>query len=62
MKRNVVQNAASSSGNYEEEPTSEKTPRNRERPEVTKSTKMKKKKGKLASKLTERDMQRGLVW
>jgi len=28
--------------------------RNRERPEVTKSTKMKKKKGKLARKLTER--------
>ena len=36
--------------------------RNRERPEVIKSTKMKKKKGKLAKKLTERDMQRGLVW
>ena len=39
-----------------------KLQRNRERPEVTKSTKMKKKKGKLARKLTERDMQRGLVW
>ena len=36
--------------------------RNRESPEVTKMSKMKKKKGNLARKLTERAMQRGLVW
>ena len=35
-----------------------KLQRNREIPEVTKSTKMKKKKGKLARKLTERDAKR----
>jgi len=46
----------------EEEPTRETTKKNRETPELTKSTKMMKKKGKLTRKLTERAMQRGLVW
>ena len=45
-----------------EEPTSEATKRKRERQEVTKSTKMTKKEGKIARKLTERVFQRGLVW
>ena len=60
MKRNVVQNTAP---RLHQEITTKnqqvrQLQRNRERPEMTKSTKMKKKKGKLARKLTERDAKR----
>ena len=61
-KRGPKHCAKASSGNTRKNQQVRQLQRNRERPEVTKSTKMKKKKGKLARKLTERAMQRGLVW
>ena len=62
MKRNMAQNAASSSGNSEEEPTSEKTTKKQRRTRSDKNYKNEEEIGKLARKLTESALQRGLVW